>query len=252
LTAPFLSIIIPAYNEERRLPDTLEQALSFLNQQDYSAEVLVVENGSRDRTYQIAKDFSQLHPQFRVLQEPGRGKGLAVKRGMLASQGEYRFMCDADLSMPIQEINRFLPPALVDFDIAVASREAPGAQRFGEPMYRHLGGRLINGLIRLLALPGLNDTQCGFKCLRGAIAEDLFRQISLPGWSFDVELLFIARRRGYRIIELPIPWYYRAESKMTPVRGALKMGVDIITIHRNARQGLYDRVTSTANGSSKV
>jgi glycosyltransferase involved in cell wall biosynthesis len=241
LSTPFLSIIIPAFNEERRLPLTLEQAFNFLQAQPYSYEVLVVENGSSDGTYQVAQGFAATHPLFRVLRAPARGKGLAVKQGMLEARGAYLFMCDADLSMPIVEVNRFLPPALPDFDVAIASREATGAVRYGEPFYRHLGGRVINLVIRLLALPGLQDTQCGFKCFRSAVAEDLFRRQTLVGWSFDVEILYIARLRGYRIIEMPIPWYFKAESKLSVFRDAIKMGLDILAVRRNARRGLYDQ-----------
>ncbi|MEW5872003.1 MAG: dolichyl-phosphate beta-glucosyltransferase [Chloroflexota bacterium] len=241
MSAPFLSIIIPAHNEEHRLPSTLEQAFAFLQEQAYETEVLVVENGSQDRTFEVAQAFASRFPQLRVLREPGRGKGLAVRRGMLASRGEYRFMCDADLSMPIQEIQRFLPPQLTDFDVAIASREAPGAVRYHEPPYRHWGGRLINLVIRVLALPGLHDTQCGFKCFHRPAAEDLFGCQTLTGWSFDIELLYVAGMRKYRIIEVPIHWYFDPESKLSVVKDALKMVADILAIHRNARRGVYNR-----------
>jgi dolichyl-phosphate beta-glucosyltransferase len=239
LKPPFLSIIIPAHNEENRLPSTLEQVFTFLGGQPYPAEVLVIENGSSDRTFEIAEGFAAQHENLRVIRAEGRGKGLAVQRGMLAAQGEYRLMCDADLSMPIEEITKFLP-AGEPYDIVIASREARGAVRYDEPSYRHLGGRAINLLIRLLILPGLNDTQCGFKCFRAAVADDLFRRQTLPGWSFDIEVLFIARRHGYKIREVPIQWYYRAESKVNAVRDALRMIRDIFRIHANARRGVYD------------
>ena len=240
MAGPFLSIVIPAYNEEHRLPKTLEQVNSFLQSQPYTAEILVVENGSQDRTFEVAQAFAQQHPVVSVLQEAGRGKGRAVRRGMLAARGEYRFMCDADLSMPVDEIKYFLPPALQDFDIAIGSREAPGAIRYNEPHYRHLGGRAVNTMIRLLALPGLNDTQCGFKCFRAPIAEELYRLQTLTGWSFDIELLYIARQRGYRIVEVPIHWYFNPESKLNVVQDAIKMGMDIFTIHLNKLKGVYD------------
>jgi len=239
LDKPFLSIIIPAYNEEKRLPKTLEQVIAFLQSQDYPAEVLVVENGSIDRTFSIAQAFSDAFPQVRVIKSSLRGKGLAVQRGMLAAKGEYRFMCDADLSMPIQEVAHFLPPVASDYDIAIASREAPGAVRYNEPYYRHFIGRGYNLLIRWLALPGLNDTQCGFKCFRGEVAEDLFNRLTLSGWSFDVEVLFIGRLRGYRIIELPIPWYYNPESKIRVFRDSFYMGRDLLTMRLNAWRGVY-------------
>ena len=235
----FLSIIIPAYNEELRLPATLAQVSDFLQRQAYTSEILVVENGSQDRTWQVAQQFAAAQPQVRALQQFQRGKGLAVKRCMLEAKGEYRFMCDADLSMPIGETERFLPPILTDCDVAIASREAPGARRYAEPLYRHLGGRAINTTIRLLALPGLNDTQCGFKCFRAEVAEDLFHCQTMIGWSFDIELLYIARLRGYRVVEIPIPWYFNPESKLSVVRDALRMVLDILVIRRNAMHGLY-------------
>jgi len=240
LSIPHLSIIIPAYNEEDRLPNTLTQAFSFIQAQSYPSEVIVVENGSQDRTFQVAEGFANQHENFRVIQEKESGKGLAVRRGMLEAQGEYRFMCDADLSMPIDEISNFLPPALVGFDVAIASREAPGAVRYNEPLYRHLGGRVVNILIRTLALPGLHDTQCGFKCFRAEAAEDLFGCQTLPGWSFDVEILFIARKRSYKIVEVPISWYFDAESKVKAVPDALRMGRDLLTVRRNHRMGVYN------------
>ncbi len=237
---PLLSIIIPAHNEEKRLPPTLEQVFAFLEKQNYEAEVLVIENGSTDRTYEIAQSFAGQHKNLLVIREEGRGKGLAVQRGMLEARGQYRLMCDADLSMPIDEVTKFLSRDIAEFDIAIASREAPGAVRYDEPRYRHLGGRLINLIIRLLILPGLQDTQCGFKCFRAEVADDLFKRQTLLGWSFDIELLFIARRHGYRIIEIPINWYYRSESKVNALRDAVRMIEDIFQIHRNARRGIYD------------
>jgi hypothetical protein len=177
---------------------------------------------------------------LRVLRSPKRGKGLAVRLGMFEGQGDYRFMCDADLSMPVSEINRFLPPVLTDFDIAIASREAPGAIRYNEPEYRHLGGRAVNLMIRLFALPGLHDTQCGFKCLRASVATELFQLQTLDGWSFDIELLYLARRRGYQVVEIPIPWYFNPESKLNTINDAAKMGLDILKIHTNSLRGMYE------------
>ena len=235
---PFLSIIIPAHNEENRLPDTLEQIFSFLAKQSFTYEVLVVENGSSDKTLELAQQFAEQHAHLRVLQSE-RGKGAAVKHGMLAAKGDYRFMCDADLSMPVDEIDKFIPPAINDFDIAIASREAKGAVRYNEPRYRHLGGRVINFLIQLFILPGLNDTQCGFKCFSAKVVEDVFNLQTLNGWSFDIELLYIARRRKYRVCEIPIHWVHHPETKVSAVRDALRMIQDIFRIHANARRGMY-------------
>ncbi|MEA2007789.1 MAG: dolichyl-phosphate beta-glucosyltransferase [Chloroflexota bacterium] len=235
----FLSLVIPAYNEERRLPHTLEQVALFLESQSYSWEVIVVDNASSDKTPDIIRDFAQRHPQIRGLHEKRRGKGEAVKSGMLAAKGEYRFMCDADLSMPITELNRFLPPQLENFDLAIASREAQGATRHNEPFYRHLGGRAINTLIRLLILPGLNDTQCGFKCFSAAATEDLFNHQTLSSWSFDIEILAIAQLRGYKIAEIPISWHFEPGSKLNAFRSAVQMFLDILTVRDNARKGVY-------------
>ena len=236
---PLLSIIIPALNEEDRLPESLTKVVGFLEDQAYPAEVLVVDNGSTDRTAAIGQEFAARHSNLRLLQDPHRGKGLAVRRGLLAAQGEYRFICDADLSMPIEEVNRFLPPALEGYDIAIASRETPGAVRYGEPAYRHWIGRVFNQAVKLLAVPGFEDTQCGFKCFRAQAGEDLFRVQRLDGWTFDVEVLFIALRRGYRVVEVPIPWYYNPGSRIRPVRDAFGMLADLFRIRANWRRGLY-------------
>ena len=237
---PFLSIIIPAHNEESRLPGTLEQVFRFLEKQSFSSEVIVVENGSIDRTHEIAHEFAEQHPNLRVIQNDWRGKGLAIQRGIKEAKGEYLFLCDADLSMPIEEISKFIPPQLNKVDIAIASREAPGAVRYHEPYYRHFTGRVFNTLIRLLVLPTLQDTQCGFKCIRADVARDIFRYQTLTGWAFDVEMLFIARHHRYQVVEIPIHWYFNADSKISVLRDSLRMFLDLLLIRRNARRGLYD------------
>lgn len=200
----------------------------------------MVENGSVDRTLALAREFAASHANLVVVHEEQRGKGNAVRSGVLSAKGEYRFICDADLSMPIEEIQKFLPPQLNDFDIAIGSREAEGAVRYNEPPYRHWGGRAINLIIRLLILPGLKDTQCGFKCFRAETTLSLFQQQTLLGWSFDFELLYIARRKKLRIKEIPIQWYFHSDSKVNAVRDALRMIGDIFRIHTNALRGRYD------------
>jgi glycosyltransferase involved in cell wall biosynthesis len=240
LSSLFLSIIIPAHNEELRLPRSLRQVFAFLEKQSYSAEVIVVENASSDRTLEFARDFAAHQPNLIVLHEERAGKGNAVRRGVLEARGEYRFICDADLSMPIGDLEKFLPPVLDGFDVAIASREAPGAVRYNEPSYRHWGGRAINLIIRLLILPGLNDTQCGFKCFRAEAAEKIFRQQTLGGWSFDIEILYLARRNHMSMKEIPVHWYFDAGSKVNAVRDALRMIGDIFRIHLNALRGRYD------------
>ena len=221
----------------------MEQVLRYLEEQSFTYEVIIVENGSSDKTLEVAQRFAREHQHIRVIQSE-RGKGAAVKQGMLEAQGEYRFMCDADLSMPVEEITKFIPPKLEGFDFAIASREAKGAVRYNEPAYRHLGGRGINFIIQVLILPGLNDTQCGFKCLRADVANDLCTSQTLHGWSFDIELLYIARKRGYNIREIPIHWYHHPETKVSALRDAIRMIQDIFRIHANALRGLYKKNAS--------
>jgi glycosyltransferase involved in cell wall biosynthesis len=237
----FLSLIIPARDEEKRLPPTLAAVNAYLEKQPYASEIVVVENGSQDLTAVIAEAFAADHPRVRLIHAAASGKGLAVRRGMLEAQGDYRFFCDADLSMPIDEVAKFLPPRLDGYDVAIGSREAPGARRFNEPAYRHFQGRVFSNLVKLFALPGFEDTQCGFKCFRADIARDLFGAQLFGGWSFDVEVLYIARRRGYRIVEVPIDWYYRSESRVNPLLDPLRMLLDLLVIRRNWARGLYAR-----------
>lgn len=235
----FLSIVFPAHNEEKRLPRTLEQTAAFLQAQPYSAEIIVVENGSTDRTLAVAEEHAARFPMLRVIHEEQRGKGRAVRRGMLAARGEYRFFCDVDLSMPITEINRFFPPQLEGAEIVIASREAPGSVRYNEPAYRHATGRVFNWMVKTLALPGIEDSQCGFKCFSASAAEALFPLQTIMGWSFDVELLYAARRRGLRIVELDIPWYFNPDSKIHVLRDSWRMFWDLLSIRWNGLRGRY-------------
>jgi glycosyltransferase involved in cell wall biosynthesis len=236
---PYLSIVLPAHNEEERLPDSLNRIQAFLAAQPWASEVVVVENGSQDQTAQVAEVFARRHANVRLLREAHPGKGRAVRRGILAALGEYRFICDVDLSMPIEQVARFLPPAQADAAIVIASREAPGAVRYNEPAHRHWIGRGFNLLVRLLAVPGLQDTQCGFKCFRADAAEELFRLQVLNGWTFDVEVLFLARRRGYRIIEIPIPWTHIPGSRVRLARDSFAMLADLLRIRWYAARGRY-------------
>ncbi len=238
----FFSLIIPAHNEEHRLPPTLRTVDAFLARQPFTSEILVVENGSQDFTAVVTEAYAAEHPRVRLIRESRRGKGLAVRRGMLEASGEYRFICDADLSMPIEEVLKFLPPQLEQYEVALGSREAPGARRYNEPAYRHLMGRVFSTLVKALAMPGFEDTQCGFKCFRREAALDIFGVQRLDGMSFDVEALYIARKRGYRIVEVPIDWYFMAESRVRLIQDSLRMLSDILTIRRNWRDGKYARL----------
>ena len=241
-----MSIIIPALNEGHRLPKTLDSIIGFLNRQAYDSEIVIIDNASTDETFQVATSFSDKYANLKVIREPQKGKGYAVRTGMLAASGEYRFMCDSDLSMPIEELPKFLPP-LCTADIAIGSREAKGAVRINEPWQRHLIGRVFNILIKLLVLPGISDTQCGFKCFTRKVADNIFTKQRIGGWAFDVELLFLAKRIGYSMREIPIRWYYMNESKVKPIRDSFRMLRELSLIRLNASNGLYDEASEQLN-----
>jgi glycosyltransferase involved in cell wall biosynthesis len=236
---PFLSIVVPAHNEQARLPVSLPRIREFLETQNFAWEVVVVDSGSTDRTAEVVRHLDVGRPWLRLVQVERPGKGLAVRTGMLAARGEYRFICDADLSMPIEEVTRFFPPQGPAVDIAIASREAAGATRYDEPAFRHLVGRAFNLLVRWIAIPQIQDTQCGFKCFRAEAAQDLFRVQRLDGWTFDVEVLYVALRRGYRVAEIPISWYHQPGSRVRVWRDSLTMFADLFRIRRNWRSGVY-------------
>jgi dolichyl-phosphate beta-glucosyltransferase len=238
---PFLSIVLPAHNEEQRLPETLLQVDQFIATQLYGIEIVIVENASSDRTLEIARAYADQHKNVLVIHEDQPGKGLAVKQGMLAASGEYRFFCDVDFSMPISEIPKFIPPQLTNVDIAIASREARGAVRYDEPFYRHFVGRVFNMMVWILALPGINDTQCGFKCFSAKASQKLFPLQTITGWAFDVEILAIAKQLGYKIVEVPIPWYYQAQSKVNVARDFLRTARELLKVRKIIRTKSYAR-----------
>ncbi len=244
---PLLSIVIPAYNEERRLPTTLAAIMAFLANEPYSSEVIVVDDGSDDRTAEIAAAT----PGVTVLRCDHRGKGFAVRAGALAARGSIILLCDADLAVPIEEWLRLRAAIDAGFPIAIGSREGVGASREGEPWYRHVMGRVFNGIIRLVALRGINDTQCGFKALRREVARDLFRRARIYGddapivrgaavTAYDVELLFLAQRRGYPIAEVPVTWRYGTETKVNPLRDSWRNLRDVLRVRINDLCGRYD------------
>jgi len=236
LSQLFLSVVIPTFNEEARIADSLSRVIEYLQGQDYSWEVVVADDGSTDRTVGLVGQAIVDHPNVRILQLQHRGKGWAVKNGMLAAEGEFRLLCDADLSVPIQQIERLLPPTGPMADIVLGSREADGAVRIGEPTGRHIMGRIFNRLVSSLAVPGLADTQCGFKIFRAEAVWDLFPRLTLDGFAFDVELIHLAGKRGLTYSEVGVDWYYRPQSKVRPLRDALAMTLDLFKIrwrHRN-------------------
>ncbi|HEV2235572.1 MAG TPA: dolichyl-phosphate beta-glucosyltransferase [Ktedonobacterales bacterium] len=251
-TAPWLSLVIPAYNEAARLPTTLDALAAYFAGQPYGVEVLVVDDGSADATAAVARARAATWPAVRLLTLPHRGKGSAVRAGVLAARGEYILLCDADLSMPIAELGKFLPERMRDRAIAIASREGPGARRFDEPFSRHLMGRVFNLAVRLLVLPGIQDSQCGFKCLRGEAGRALAAAQTLDGWGFDVEWLALARHWGWRIAEVPILWYCSPSSRVRPLRDSWAMLGDVLTVRRALRRGRYPAAPVAPAGASEA
>jgi dolichyl-phosphate beta-glucosyltransferase len=237
--APALSVVIPAFNEALRLPPSLQTLKAYLDTFGAPVEVLVVDDGSSDDTGAVVRAWMRTWPSVRLIAQPHRGKGAAVRAGMLEARGDYVALADADFAMPAAEFARFMPALREGCDIAIGSREVPGAQRFDEPVYRHLMGRVFNRLVQLLLLPGIEDTQCGFKLFQREAAADLCQRQTIDGWGFDVELLVIARLRGYRIREIPIPWHCMPGSRVRPVRDTIAMVAELLRIRANARRGQY-------------
>ncbi|HEX7589309.1 MAG TPA: dolichyl-phosphate beta-glucosyltransferase [Anaerolineae bacterium] len=248
---PFLSVVIPAYNEERRLPQTLQSVVDYLAQQSYASEVIVVDDGSGDKTAQVVESFRTLHPIVALIRNDHRGKGYAVRTGMLAAQGHIVLFSDADLSTPIEEIAQLLPWFEHGYGLVIGSREGSGAKRIHEPFYRHIMGRVFNFVVRLLTVRGIDDTQCGFKAFRDDVARDLFTRMKLYGENaqavtgsmvtgFDVEILFIGYKSGYKIKEVPVEWRYGNESKVNPLKDSFELFRDVLMVRWNDLRRMYD------------
>lgn len=253
--APFLSIVVPAYNEERRLPATLASIGAFLAAQPFDAEIIVVDDGSSDATVARAAEAQQNHPALRIVRNDHRGKGYAVRAGMLLAQGRYVLFTDADLAVPMTEWAKLEPLLEAGNEVVIGTREGLGAHRIGEPRYRHFMGRIFNGVVRLIALGGIQDTQCGFKAFQREAAQHLFQSVQLYGDSaklvsgaavtaFDVEVLFLARKFGYRVKEVPVTWQYGEETKVDPVRDSWRNFSDVLRVRWNDLRGRYAAATS--------
>jgi glycosyltransferase involved in cell wall biosynthesis len=248
--APLLSVVVPAYNEERRLPRTLSTILAYLDQQPYPTELIVADDGSDDGTAALVDQLLDRHPNLHLLRLGHRGKGYAVRAGALTARGDYVLLCDADLAVPIEEWERLRQPLESGYDVAIGSREGVGARRVGEPWYRHVMGRVFNTIVRLVAVGGIQDTQCGFKALRRPVAVDLFQRVRIYGedappvegaavTAYDVELLFLAVKRGYRVAEVPVPWFYGEETKVSALRDSWRNLHDVLTVRWYALSGRY-------------
>ncbi len=237
---PELAVVIPAYNEAERLPRTLQRVLTYLKARGGAHEVIVVDDGSRDGTAEKAREAGG--PGVTVVSNDGnRGKGYSVRRGMLLARGARRLMTDADLSTPIEDVEKLLASMDGGHDVVIASRRAAGANvEVHQPLFRELSGQVFNLCVQLLIVPGLKDTQCGFKLFTAQAAQDVFGAALLDGFSFDVEALFLARKRGYRIAEVPVTWRNDAATRVRTSQGILAF-LDLARIRISALQGRYRR-----------
>ena len=247
---PFLSVVIPAYNEEHRIDASLRAAWAYLDKQPFRAEIIVADDGSTDTTAEQVQTVAAALPQIRLLRMAHGGKASATRRGMQAARGEIISFMDADLATPVEYLERFLARIEDGADIVIGSREGIGAHRVGEPVYRHLMGRVFNRLVQLLLLPGIHDTQCGFKVFRRDATTEILHRARLYAdaeeitgarvTAFDVELLVIARCLGLRIDEVPVVWTYGTHSKVNPIRDTLQNVRDTLTVVWTKARGRYD------------
>jgi dolichyl-phosphate beta-glucosyltransferase len=246
---PELSVVIPAYNEAARLPRTIERVQAFLAGRPH--EIVVVDDGSTDGTVEAAQAAAR--EALVVLRNEGnRGKGYAVRRGMLAARAPRRLMSDADLSTPIEELGRLEPWLEKGHDVAIGSRALAGSRvEIRQPWYRENMGRVFNVCVRALAVPGVRDTQCGFKLFTARAAEAVFAAARLDGFSFDVEALFIARQLGYRIAEVPVVWRNDAATRVG-LLGGFQAFPDLLRIRLNDWRGYYAPGRASAAGGSPV
>lgn len=253
MTAYALSLVIPAYDEAQRLRSTLGRIDAFLRSPPRGPiECVLVDDGSRDKTLEIMREFALGRDDVQVVANAHRGKAFAVRAGMLAARGDVVFFSDADLSTPLEESRRLLRALEKGAHVAIGSREGTGARRQDEPFYRHFMGRGFNFLVQLLLVPGVRDTQCGFKMFTRAAARGIFLRLQRYGpdspivqgpmvTAFDVEVLFLARKLGLRIAEVPVLWKHEAGSKVRPIVDALRMGRDVGLVKWNEWRGLYGR-----------
>jgi dolichyl-phosphate beta-glucosyltransferase len=241
-TQPDLSIVIPAYNEEARLGPTLEGYLAYCRQSGRKVELIVVDDGSLDRTSVVVNSFATRYPEVRLIRlAENQGKGQAVRSGVVNAQGRRILFADADGATPLSEVERLDGALDVGAHVAIGSRAlADGTVTVNAKFYRRIIGRVFHGLVELLTVPGVKDTQCGFKLFTGAIAHDLFSRMRLRGFSFDVEVLMMAQRRGYTIAEVPVNWTHQPGSKVNLVTDSARMLRDLFIIRGRYMRGQYN------------
>jgi dolichyl-phosphate beta-glucosyltransferase len=236
-----LSVVVPAYNEAQRIESSLRRLFEYLNQASWDSEVIVVDDGSRDETLALVHNVPPGRVAVHVLDNVvNRGKGFSVRRGMLAATGRYALFCDADLSTPIDEVENLIRAIDAGADVAIGSRALPRSDvRVHQPWWRETMGRTFNWFVQAL-VPGIADSQCGFKCFRVEAAHRIFERQRLDRFAFDVEVLCVARLLGYRISEVPVVWINHPLSKVDPIRDSTRMLLDLLRIRWNIAKGVYE------------
>ena len=236
--SPEISIIIPAFNEAMRLPATLDRVERFLVTAGLSAEVIVVDDGSRDATAEVVRQRAAGWPELKlVMAARNGGKGAAVRLGMAAARGRYRIFSDADLSVPIDDLEKILRPLRAGAGVAIASRGLKDSQvELHQPWYRETMGKIFNRLVRIFVLGGLHDTQCGFKAFTAEVADRVFPALQTRGFGFDVEVLYRARHAGYRIVEVGTRWINSPQSRVHPIRHSTMMFLELLAIPGRVRK----------------
>ena len=240
----YLSVIIPAYNEERRLPRTLEEIDSYLKTKDYDYEIIVVNDGSKDRTAQVVENYKLKIKNLRLIDNKiNQGKGAVVRQGMLKAQGEYRLFTDADNSTPIDQIEKMWPEFEKGADVVIGSRDVEGAILDPpQPWLRQFllgeGFKILRKII--VGLWEIEDTQCGFKCFKKEVVENVFPKCKINRFAFDPEILILAKKMGYKIKEIPVYWKNDPQSKVKP-KWMVNMAIDLLKIRFNLIKGVYEK-----------
>jgi dolichyl-phosphate beta-glucosyltransferase len=244
------SVVIPAYNESARIRPTLDEILRYLQEQKWDAEILVVNDGSSDVTDQIVREYGKLHPQVLLLENPGnRGKGFSVRNGMLHARGDICLFTDADLSSPITEAPKLFEALAGGADIAIGSRWLRSElQTERQSLLRQAFGRIFNLVLRVILGLRFTDTQCGFKAFRREAAQGIFPLQRIERWGFDPEILFLARRAGLRVAEIPVVWAHSEGTRLNPFRDGMRMFVEVLRIRWYAMTGKYTAVAVDSPG----
>jgi glycosyltransferase involved in cell wall biosynthesis len=254
MSHPQLSIVIPAYNESARIENALERVMSCVEEQGWDAEVLVVDDGSTDDTGNIIQEWMTRFPRLHLVKNPGnRGKGFSVRNGLLQAAGDVVMFTDADLSAPMEEANRLLAAIAAGADVAIGSRWMDRQrQTIHQPLYRQFFGRCFNAITRIVMGLPFKDTQCGFKAFKRPAAQVIFRLQRIERWGFDPEILFIARKLKYSVVEVPVTWGHDERSRMSYLKDGMKMLEEMGVIRYNSLAGRYDEAIAAMKDTSEM